>query len=299
MLLELSPKINDFFIILFSILIEGIPFILFGAFLSALVEIYFSEERVQKILPKNRFMRFSSMVMMGNIIPVCECGNVPFARRLISKGIKPYFVLTFLLAAPVFNPIVIASTIAAFPNNYEIVFFRLLFTFIIAVSLGYIFMLFSSRDMLIDKLIEQRRQKIKEKNHKRHKHGFFSIIHKEFIEMTAIFLFGATIASIIQIVVPKELIFQFTQNEWIAILAMILLAFVVSICSNVDAFFALAYSQIFPTSAILAFLVFGPMIDIKAIPMFKTIFKWKPLLIIIALIALLTFFLSYLYFLFT
>lgn len=293
MLFELSPKINDFFVILFSILIEGIPFILIGGILSALVELYVSEDKIQKWMPKGKLAKFCFMGLLGNATPVCECGNVPFARRMIKKKIQPHFVITFLLAAPVFNPIVIASTVAAFPGNYSILGFRLLFTFIIAVSIGYILSVFKPKDLLISDLL-------KTKGHSHdHKHSFLQIVNKEFLEMTAIFLFGALIASFIQTAVPKEVFLQFNGQEWIAILAMMILAFVVSICSNVDAFFALAYSQIFPTSSILAFLVLGPMIDIKAIPMFKTIFNWKTLGFIIAMIAAETFLFSYLYFLFT
>lgn len=292
-LLELSPKVNDFFIILFSLLVEGIPFILIGGVLSALVEIYVSEERIQKVLPKNKLLRFLSMGLLGNVAPVCECGNVPFARRMILKKIEPFFVLTFLLAAPVFNPIVIISTMVAFPNDFSIVMYRLLFTLIIAVSIGYIFSFFAEKDVLINKLKERRLAK-----HDHH-HGILNIVQKEFLEMTGIFIFGAIVASFIQIVVPKEFFFQFYEQQWIAILAMMALGFVISICSYVDAFFALAYSQVFPTSSILAFLVLGPMIDIKAVPMFKTIFKWRALTIIIGLIATETFLLSYLYFLFT
>ncbi len=292
-LIELSPKVNDFFIILFSLLVEGIPFILIGGVLSALVEIFISEEKIQRILPKNKLLRFCSMGLLGNFAPVCECGNVPFARRMIYKKIQPYFVLTFLLAAPVFNPIVIISTMVAFPNDFSIVMYRLIFTFIIAISIGYVFSFFADKDVLIEKLKEKHIAKHE------HRHGILGIVQKEFLEMTGIFIFGAIVASFIQIVVPKEFFFQFHQQEWIAILAMMALGFVVSICSYVDAFFALAYSQVFPTSSILAFLVLGPMIDIKGVPMFKTIFKWKALAIIIGLIATETFLLSYLYFLFT
>lgn len=292
--MTLPTFINDFFIILMSIVVEGIPFILIGALLSGVLEQYVTPERIIKWLPKKRFPQLLTMSALGNIMPVCECGNIPFARRLIYKKVAPALAITFLLAAPVFNPIVIAATYSAFFNQPEILWFRILFTLIIAISIGFIFLAIP-HDQLLKKEVDSHA------HHHHHHHGpttLLGVIKKEFIEMTGIFLFGATIATAIQLFVPNDTVFLFNQREWISIIAMMLLAFVVSICSNVDAFFALAYAQVFPTSSILAFLVLGPMIDIKAIPMFRTIFKWKPIFMLAGYIFAMTFLLCYLYFLF-
>lgn len=286
--------LNDFLIILFSILVEGIPFILLGALLSAVAEVWVSEEKVAQIMPKNLVGKLSTMTLLGNILPVCECGNVPFARRLIIKKIKPFLALTFLLAAPVMNPIVILSTIAAFPGEPGIVLFRILFTVIVAVSVGMLFMKVSDAQMLNKELMKRRK-----KSDHSHRHGFLDTVGRDLLEMSAIFVFGGIIATSIQLFIPKDFVLAFNNAEWLSILAMMLLGFIVSICSNVDAFFALAYAQVFPTSSILAFLVFGPMIDIKALPMFSTIFSWKTVALISVLCAVITFNLSYLYFLFS
>ena len=298
---SLPDTFNNFFLVFLSIIIEGIPFILIGAILSGLVETFVSREKIASLIPRSKFWGFLMMALMGSVLPVCECGNIPFARRMILKQVPAHFALTFLLAAPTFNPLVIASTLAAFPGNYSVTIWRLVFSLIIAVSIGYIFSFIPKNRFVIKDIC-----KIDTKKHTHHHHhtdgtlhGFARLVQEEFLEMMSIFIFGAIIASSIQIFLPSHLIASFNSSTWVAILAMMLLGFVVSICSNVDAFFALAYARIFPMSSILGFLVLGPMIDIKAIPMFKTIFQWKALMVIICFVSTFTFLLSYLYFLLT
>lgn len=314
---QLPAQINDFVIIIFSILVEGIPFILIGSLLSGAMGMLISDKTLMRILPKNKFGQLFVMSMLGNIMPVCECGNVPFARRLIKKKLPPYLAITFVLAAPVFNPIVIAATLVAFSGNLWILFYRLIFTFIISVGAGYLFSLMPKEKLLIEGF----KQEEDDHNHHDacgcdhdhgHAHGgqasgkkigklrgILDIAKTEFVEMMGIFIFGATVAAMIQQLLPKDFVFSFNSHEWLSIIMMMTLAFVISICSNVDAFFALAYSQIMPMSSILAFLVFGPMFDIKAVFMLKTIFKWRALMLLISFCALSTFLLSYLYFMFS
>lgn len=293
----LPTFLNDFFVILLSIVIEGIPFILIGALLSGLVELFLTPEKIFKLIPKNKFLGFTAMALLGTAIPVCECGNIPFARRMISKEVPHYYALTFLLAAPVFNPLVILATLAAFPDDIWISIWRIIFTFIVAVSVGYIISLLPQKEVVIENIDKRVEHCTHNNNDFKKVHSFFHIVGHEFVEMTGIFIFGASIATSLQMFVPADVVTFFNQTEWISILAMMVLAFVISICSNVDAFFALAYAQIFPMSSILAFLVFGPMIDIKAIPMLKTIFRWKPLFLIVGYAFVNTFLLSYIFFL--
>lgn len=314
---ELSAHINDFIIIVFSILVEGIPFVLIGSLLSGAMGMLISDQALMKVLPKSKFLQLLMMTMLGNVMPVCECGNVPFARRLVKKNLPPYLAVTFLLAAPVFNPIVITATLIAFSGNVWLLFYRLFFTLIIAVGAGYLFSWIPKDKILVKNF---HGDECKDEHHEGHEHthgcgascghdhskvkqskilGIFSIAKTEFIEMMGIFIFGAAVAAMIQQFVPKDFVFSFNSHEWLAIITMMALAFIISICSNVDAFFALAYSQIMPMSSVIAFLVFGPMFDIKAIFMMKTMFKWRALLLLVAFCALSTFLLSYLYFLFS
>jgi uncharacterized membrane protein YraQ (UPF0718 family) len=294
----LGNQINDFIIVLFSILVEGMPFILIGSILSAIVQRYLKQKHIEHFLPKNRFMQKVAMCLLGNLVPVCECGNVPMAKRMIQKNMNAGLVISFLLAAPVFNPLVIASTLAAFPNNPSILVYRLIFTMIVAITASYLMeKLPTNQTIHVTAQPEPLDPKLPLQQS--HQHSVIGIIKEDFIQMTSLFLIGAIIAALVQNLLPKEFILSFNSQEWLAILAMMVMAFIISICANVDAFFALAYTQIFPTSSILAFLVFGPMFDIKSIPMFKSIFTWRGLIILLGFCGSLIFLLSYLYFLFT
>ena len=131
-----------------------------------------------------------------------------------------------------------------------------------------------------------------------HKHGktkkekwiaFFNNCRSEFIEMMSILAFGASIAASSQLLFTREAILDIGTGPISSVIAMQLLAAITSICSNVDAFFALSFVNNFSTGAILAFLIFGPMIDIKALIMMSKIFKLKVLVYMTVLIALLSF----------
>lgn len=286
--------LNDFFVIVLSLLVEGIPFILMGSLLSGFVHVYISRETVVSFIQSMKSGARVAMNFLGMVFPVCECGNIPFARQLIRKGISPTLSITFLLSAPVINPIVIIATLAAFPNDPQIVLWRVVFTFIVATAVGAAMELLPQDQIVLagaDTPISSCHHNKKSLLHTLHH------VRGEFLEMMGIFTFGSMIATSIQMFIPRDFVLLFNEHAWVSILVMMLLGFIISICSNVDAFFALAYSQIFPESALLAFLVFGPMIDIKAIAMLRTTYTWKTIFTMSSLCLLFTFLLTYIYYL--
>ena len=128
---------------------------------------------------------------------------------------------------------------------------------------------------------------------------FFTNLLQEFSELGGMLIFGSAIAAIIQVFVPREIILGLGQGTITSIMAMMLLAAIVSICSTVDSFFALSFAATFTSGSLLAFLVFGPTIDIKSIGLMASIFKPKIIIYIFTLVAQLTFIftLAYSYFL--
>jgi uncharacterized membrane protein YraQ (UPF0718 family) len=108
-------------------------------------------------------------------------------------------------------------------------------------------------------------------------------------ELGAILVMGSAIAAVIQVWVPRDIILSLGQGPVSSILAMMILAAIVSICSTVDAFFALSFAATFTGGSLLAFLVFGPIIDLKAIGLILTIFKKRAVIYIFLLTAQLTF----------
>jgi uncharacterized membrane protein YraQ (UPF0718 family) len=297
-----TELIFDSLIIFFGIFIEATPFVLLGVFLSAFIACFVKTETFLKLIPKGRLSSTLVATLFGFFFPVCECGNIPVARRLILKKVPPHVAITFLLAAPVFNPIVILATMAAFPDQPEILWLRIGFSVFIAVVVGLIFSFNKNpEDIIQDKVLAEQKALCSlpnDKTNKMHSHKqskgkqFVQTFRTEFFEMMTVLTIGAFIASIVQLVIPRTWILGIGQNPVSSVAAMMLLAVLVSICSNVDAFFALSFTSTFTSGSILAFLVFGPMIDIKAWIMLRSIFKVKTIIWITLFTAQLAFLLT-------
>jgi uncharacterized membrane protein YraQ (UPF0718 family) len=290
------PLFFDAVTIFLGIVVEALPFVLIGVFASAVVKHYVSQERLLRLIPSNRLGGLLVGSGIGFVFPVCECGNIPLARRLLLKGVSPSVVVTFLLAAPVLNPVVILATYAAFRTQPEIVWLRILFTFVVALTIGFVFSLNKKPEDILRADVAAERD-----GHGHHDgegprwRAFIGTMVGEFYEMSTVLAFGAFVASFSQIIFPREMITGLGTGALSSTLSMMGLAAAVSICSNVDAFFALSYTNLFTTGSILAFLVFGPMIDIKAIAMLRTTFKTGAIVVMTALAFQLTLLLALLY----
>jgi uncharacterized membrane protein YraQ (UPF0718 family) len=282
--LDIPNQIQDTITLALGILYEALPFVFLGVCISIVVQQYVSQDRLIKILPKKSWLRRPVLSMCGTFLPVCECGNVPLARGLMAKGLRPAEVMTFLFAAPIINPVTIYTTTQAFPADPSIVIVRVIAAFIIANLIGTIFAKRIDTELLTNKFqnycsshgaIEKKSSSFGEKI----RHYAKSFVEEVSLLMPAL-IGGSIIAGIIQTTLPRNILQTISSEPILAILALILLAFVISICANVDAFFALSLSSVFPASAIVAFLVFGPMIDIKMLALLKTTFKTHVLIYI-------------------
>lgn len=313
--MEILLKLQDAVTIFMGIILGALPFILFGVLVSAFLAHYIKEERLLQIIPKNPVLAVLMGCLIGFLFPVCECGNVPVARRLIKKGVPVYVAMTFLLAAPVINPITFFSTWAAFSFLPEVVIWRIGLSLLIAAIIGLIFSRHPNQKSLLAKQLhvdccdEEGHCQV-EKEHK-HDHeapdsfhvqysknrfwSFIRSIPEEFFEMLSALVFGAVLASLIQVFVPRETILAVGQGPFLSIISMIIFAVIISVCSSVDAFIALSYAGTFTTGSILAFLVFGPMIDLKAIWMLRTTFSWKTIIYVTILALLMTVFFTTVY----
>ncbi len=278
--------LQDALTIFLGIFFEAIPFILIGVLVSAFIQQFISQETLLKYTPKNTLLGCAYGSCIGFVFPVCECGNIPVARRLLQKGVKPSVAISFLLGAPVLNPIVIAATLAAFPHQVEITIARIIMSFVIAVLVGWFFSLAPAG--FTAKIIPKESKK--SCNHV-HSPAQNIVQHslQEFFEMGGIMVVGGVIAAITQVMIPRELILELATNPAMAVISLMILAFVVSICSNVDSFFALAYAPLFPVPALLGFLVWGPMMDIKALVMLRTSFTRRAIVLMATLTGLLTY----------
>ncbi len=327
-------QLHDAFTLFLSLLVEAMPFLLLGVMLSSFLLFFIDEKQLIAKLPQNPLLGAITGSCVGFLFPVCECGNVPVARRLLLTGVSPAVAISFLLAAPTINPIVIWSTWVAFGDRPSIVIFRVLFSLLIATTVGCIFSVqkdlrFLLQDSFAKGLKSLDREEIEKTQSispllqsgsflivqgksvamnsslavanqqnvasKLKWQRFFNNLLQEFSELGGMLVFGSAIAAIIQVFVPRQLVLNLGQDLVTSILAMMLLAAIVSICSTVDSFFALSFAATFTGGSLLAFLVFGPTIDIKSIGLMASIFKPKIIIYIFTLIAQLTFIFTLVY----
>jgi uncharacterized protein len=290
---RVSDELQGLATIFLGIFIEALPFLLAGVLASAAIHVFVSAEHIQRLSPRSPVRAALLGTLLGLCFPVCECGAVPATRRLMSKGASPALGIAFLLAAPVVNPIVIASTWVAFGGRPEIVAARVGLTIMIAAIAA----LAVGRRMPAEALLVSGQHNAhSHHDHHDHQHeplaarlhAMLSHAVAEFFEMGRYLVLGALIAATLQTVVPREALLAVGQGPLLASIVMMALAFVLSICSTVDAFVALAFVNSFPTGALLAFLVFGPMVDIKSLLMYTATFQRPVVVRIVAIVAVLT-----------
>ena len=282
-------SLQDSITIFLAIVIEATPFIVLGVLVSAIIKAFVNEDFLLKYMPKNPFLSHLYMSLLGIVFPVCECGNVPLFRQLILKGVPVSLAISFYFGAPILNIAVIATTWIAFGNNPLIFYGRIFFGFLNAFFVGIYVHFFTSNDksLLTDKM-----SLLCEHDHEDQNKGFkfllsnkfLNFFHQEIKSMFLLLVVGAFIASITQIWIPREVLLSFNSEPIISLSIMILLAVVISVCSTVDAFIALGFAQSFSNASILGFLLYGPVVDIKAISMLTTTLKPFFILRIITLV---------------
>jgi uncharacterized protein len=274
-----------------GIFIEAVSFLLLGTIISGLIAVFVNNDDLTRVLPRNPIAATIVGSMLGFIFPVCECGVVPVTRRLYQKGLPVSVGITFLLAAPVMNPIVLASTYAAFGWG-PVLIGRYLISWIMAVTIGLLFSLQNRPQRLVNPqalatisgaspaaaaihiartpLLPGLRQALK-------------VAGEEFFEMGRYLIVGAFLASLMQSFVSQETLKSLATNPVNSVLVMAALAFILSVCSTVDAFLALSFARTFTTGSILTFLTFGPMVDIKSTMMYLGVFKRRTVLYMVVL----------------
>ncbi|HLB47789.1 MAG TPA: permease [Anaerolineales bacterium] len=296
-------RLSTFTTIFLGIFIEAAPFLLLGTLGSGLVEVFFNKDDLNRLIPRTPLAGAIVGGLMGLFFPVCECGVVPLTRRLFKKGLPLSVGVSFLLAAPVMNPIVIASTLAAFGVG-PVLFLRLGLTLLIAVITGLVFARQTHPERLLNATawaeisggsIDSPPLSAKQTGEgpgvgifarpslREGLPRVLTIAADEFFEMGRYLIIGSLLASFMQTVVPQSALLAVSSGPVISVLAMITLAVILSVCSTVDAFIALAFAGTFTTGSVLAFLVFGPMVDLKSTIMFLRVFNRKAVVYLILL----------------
>ncbi len=285
---SLPNQLQDLLTLSISVIVESLPFVILGTVLSIVVQVWVPDRWIVRVLPDNPFARRAVISFIGVLLPVCECGNVPLARGLLVKGFTVSESLTFLLAAPILNPITIVTTGQAFGFGSWVFWGRIVGGFLVANLVGWLFDRHPNQDSLLtprfaaECLLPDRHQ---HGSRWRHCVELFGVETRTM--MPALFL-GAVVAGLVQVAVPRAVLLGLGSNPLWSILAMMVLAFVVSICSNVDSFFILPFASTFMPGSIAVFLVFGPIVDIKMLSLMRTTFRASALLQFAVVAALLS-----------
>lgn len=281
-----NELVSDFITILLGITVEALPFVVIGVVVSVLVELFITPEWILSKVPKNKYISHAIISLLGIVMPVCECGNVPVVRRFMLHGFSVSQATTFLLAAPIVNPITFISTLEAFNFDQSIAIIRIVAGFAIAYIIGLMFSFIKNQDELLTEKFQHEIACAHDHDSDPKIDRAFNTFRLEFVNTMKLLVVGAAIAALTQTVIPRSVIETVGNSPLLSVLAMLVLAFVVSICANIDAFFALAYASTFTRGSLLTFMVFGPMIDIKMLSMLRTTYKAKALIIITLLVTI-------------
>ena len=256
--------LQNFLIVFGSLRVEAMPFVVLGVFVSAVIEVFVPSSAFERLGRLPRPLQLPAAALAGVAFPVCECGSVPVARRLARKGLAPSAAVTFMLAAPILNPVVVASTFVAYRGRdslWIMVLGRMGLGFLVAVAVGWVIGATKKEDLLRAYADDDDLDGEADPQERRWAR-FSSHLTGDFLFMGRFLILGAAIAAAVQTFVPETIVGKVANLPVISLLAMMGLAFLMSLCSESDAFVAASFTQFGP-SAQLAFLVAGPMIDLK------------------------------------
>lgn len=282
---SLPNRAQDGLTLAISVLIESLPFVVLGVLLSIVVQVWVPAGVMERWMPRRAWARRAVMSLLGMFIPVCECGNVPFARGLLMRGFSVPEAMTFLIAAPIVNPIVIITTHQAFGWSDGILIARLVGGYLIANLLGWLYSRHPDPDALLTERFRDACELVVHEPGGRWRRSLAQFVVELRAVMPALVI-GSAIAGGVQVLVPRETLLAIGSNPALSIVAMIALAMVVSICSNVDSFFALSFASTFTPGAIVAFLLVGPLVDIKMLALMRTTFVTRVLVGIVIVVIL-------------
>jgi uncharacterized membrane protein YraQ (UPF0718 family) len=292
---------QDFALAFLSILFEGVPFILLGTLISGFIDVYLPAGVMDRFLPRNKFFAVLTAGLLGAVFPVCECAVVPVIRRLVKKGLPVSCALTYMLAAPIVNPITALSTWKAFQGQGAAMMTssRLLLGFLIAVAVGMIVSKLSLASVLKPSLVESLEKDQAKADHDRsncghdHSHDHpaednrlvsaFRSAMKDFVDVAVYFAIGVSITALFNtgIAPGAQWLDSLAKNPTAAPAALMALAFILSLCSTSDAFIAATLDK-FSWGAKLAFLTFGPMMDVKLLFLYQTVLR-KRFIVLLAI----------------
>lgn len=282
-MIELSGSASTFGTLLLAIVVQAVPFLVLGVVVSGAIAAWMPKDVLAKVTPRSPWLAVPTAGAAGMVLPGCECASVPVSQSLMRRGLSQAAALAFLLAAPAVNPIVLVATAVAFQGNPMMVWARLAASLLAVVVIGWVWIAVGKQDWM--------------KSQSGHEHEgqskaeiFRETAMHDLLQAGGFLVVGAAAAAALKVFVPAGVLATLTENPWLAILVMAALAVALSLCSEADAFVVSSLTTVSPTAQ-LAFLVVGPMVDIKLFAMqsgaFGTKFatRFMPLTLVVCILA--------------
>jgi uncharacterized membrane protein YraQ (UPF0718 family) len=254
-----APAVQAWRTVCLAITTQALPFLLLGTALSGAINAFVPARVFTKVLPKRAAFAVPVAGMAGVVLPGCECASVPVANSLIGRGVTPAAAFTFLLSAPAINPVVLTATAIAFPASPVMVLARLLASLATAVVMGWLWLWLGREEWLRPVA-----------RHTGHRPGhsrfteFRTGFQHDFLHVGGFLVVGAMAAATFNVAVPRSVLDTFAGSPWLSVLFLAALAIILAVCSEADAFVASSLTGFSPTAR-LAFMVVGPMVDLKLI----------------------------------
>ena len=285
-------SLPDFAYSFLSVVLEGVPFILLGVALSGVLDVFLPPRVLARVLPRNPAAGILLGGVLGAVLPMCECGIVVVIRRLLQKGLPLSNAMAYMLAAPVVNPIVAFSTFSAFRGQgpLEMMLCRIGLSFAVAVIMASIVYFLSRRFVLRPDLVTVAAAE-DHHDHRGPKEKTAAAVRsatKDFLDVTVFFVLGAAVATLFNTSVNQQVIMPLAEDRALAVGGMMALAALLSLCSTSDAFVAATFTA-FPSASKLAFMVFGPVVDLKLIFIYGLVFRKRFIVFLVAGLILLVF----------
>lgn len=258
---DASTKFQAATTIFVSVFVQAVPFLVLGVLVSGAIAAFVSPALLQRVLPNSTAGAICVAGVAGMAVPGCECGSVPASRRLIDHGAPSSAALTFMLAAPAVNPVVLVATAVAFTGEPAMVAARFTGSLATALITGAMWARIGRPEWLTPRPV-------------RHTHDtegtkwsvFTEAARHDLLQAGSFLVLGAAAATALRLLVPPSVYDTLTGNIALAIVVCAFLAVILALCSEADAFVAASMSAL-PLLPRLVFLVVGPAIDVKLFAM--------------------------------
>lgn len=264
-----------------GVFVQAVPFLVLGVLLSGLIATFVTPERLARWLPKKPAAAVVAAGVSGAALPGCECGSVPVARRLFGEGAVGAAALTFMLAAPAINPVVVVATVVAFPGQPLMVAARVAASLATALIMGMAWSKWGRQEWVTRRLPHQYA------NAGPRWLRFTEAARHDFLQASAFLVVGAAAAAALHVLVPPWVFEHLAGQLLLGVITMAVLAFLLALCSEADAFVAASLTMV-PLVPRLVFLVVGPAIDVKLFAMQSGMFgrafalRFAPLTFVVA-----------------